>query len=155
MPAFVQRLPLDLSALSVSPRPVRATQTRIALVLVNELGPELHLALKFAAAFCEEVIAVHVERDPSLTPRFMSRFACSGATTPLVVLEQSKDSSLDPLAAYIGTLELKDQDELMVVVPELDAQSRTGRRSVVDLDLADLNRDYCPITGRPRLPAAP
>lgn len=71
-----------------------------------------------------------------------------------MVLEQGADTSLDPLAAYIETLEMKDQDELMVVVPELDAHQPASQRSGTNLDLADLNRDYCPITGHPRLPSA-
>lgn len=153
MPAFVQRLPLDLTALAVSPESVRATQTRIALVLVNELGPELHSALKFAAAFCAEVIAVHVEHDPVSTRRFMARFACSGAANPLIVLAPGSETSIDPLTAYIETLELKDQDELMVVVPELEAPGGTGSRSTTGFDLAELNRDYCPVTGHPRIPS--
>lgn len=155
MPAFVQRLPIDLASVSPTGRwEPPASQVRTALVLVAKITPDIHAVMQFAAAFCDDVTAVYVEHDPAETRRFAASWSLCGATAPLVVLDGSTESHLDPLAAYIENLGLVERDEVMVVVPEKECPRAVRPSGAPDLDLCDLNRDYCPISGLPRIPGA-
>ncbi len=156
MPAFVQRLPFDHGSTSSAghTQGPRASQVRAALVLVTQVSPDIHPVLQFAAAFCDDVTAVYVDDDPAETRRFAARWAQSGATAPLVVLDGNPESHLDPLAAYIENLGLVERDEVMVVVPEKEYPRGVRPSGAPDLDLCDLNRDYCPISGLPRIPGS-
>ncbi|HEX2999126.1 MAG TPA: APC family permease, partial [Armatimonadota bacterium] len=96
------------------PRPPRNT----VILLVPSINRGVIPALLYAKSLGQDTRAVHIEMDPSTTPRLLKEWEEWERDIPLLVLESPYRSLVDPLFRYLDEVQTEREHLVTLIIPE-------------------------------------
>ena len=88
------------------------------IVLVPSVNRGIVPALQYAKAMGHDTRALHIETDPSTTPRLREEWEQWSQGIPLLILESPYRSLVDPLFRYLDEVQTERNHVVTLVVPE-------------------------------------
>lgn len=100
-------------------KPPSVSLKNTVLVMVPKLHRGVMPALEYARSLSDDCRAVHICTDPETTPQLIERWERWGGDVPLIILNSSYRSLIEPIMLYLDAVKLERPNHLItVVIPE-------------------------------------